>query len=647
MQPLEDYYDIKLLEENEENSLKTYTASKNFIIKELKFNNIKDKQKILDFLEDIKEECCIYEIKIQNDSIFAILENTNNNFDKKYNEKIINEFQEECIIEGSGDYSKLDEIKNMYKFGAKVMCKIEAFVNGQKQNGTGFFMEIDKIYNLPFKRALFTCHHVLPEIFFEQNKILEIKYNNNIKKINIEDSQLFFRETDLQIFLANRGKRKIISNDEYDYTCIEILDTDNIFDNSSIKLFEPVYYYASKDIAILHYPKGEDLSFSLGQIKNNNNDLPYFLHTASTEGGSSGAPIIIRRQINNVVGIHFGGIKNGKANKAHTIMEILKDIRKNIYNRNTLRNNIATLNNHDNCVTNIFLINNEKLCSSSLDGTVIIYNLSSFEIEVKIEDISPILYCNLLSYNSIALCSNALIKIYKENNGFYKYFAKTKSEYELISTLYDHHNSVCQILEIDPETIVSLSLDRTMIVWKRKRYYLSEEFICSKILVVNENESSVTNALKINEKELVTCGFENNYIQFWDTKNFVNKKRIDNIKGNQNRNSMIMINHITLLVGGDDSDVYIIDTAIYELISHIIKYKRSVGSLTNLVNGNILMGCNDEDNQYSLFEYKYENNDLIEVNSQKNAHKGIITGLIGIDGEIISSSCDNTIKVWA
>ena len=58
------------------------------------------------------------------------------------------------------------------------------------------------------------------------------------------------------------------------------------------------------------------------------------------------------------------------------------------------------------------------------------------------------------------------------------------------------------------------------------------------------------------------------------------------------------------------------------------------------------MGCKDEDDLYSLFEYKYENNDLIEVNSRKNAHKDIITGLIGIDGEIISSSCDNTIKVW-
>ena len=186
-----------------------------------------------------------------------------------------------------------------------------------------------------------------------------------------------------------------------------------------------------------------------------------------------------------------------------------------------------------------------------------------------------------------------------------------------------------------------------MIVWNRKRYYLSEEFICSKVILVNENEDCPTNALKINEKELVTCGFKNNYIQFWDIQSFTNKSNIYNIAGNQNRNSMVMINNITLLIGGQDSDIYIIDTFKYQLISHIIKYNRGVTAVTKLLNGNILIGCNDEDNKYSLFEYKYEEKDLIEVNSQKEAHSEIITGLIGIDGEIISCSLDKTINVWA
>ena len=65
-----------------------------------------------------------------------------------------------------------------------------------------------------------------------------------------------------------------------------------------------------------------------------------------------------------------------------------------------------------------------------------------------------------------------------------------------------------------------------MIIWNRKKYYLSENFIYSKKFLINENEELPTNSLKVKEKEIVTCGFGNNYIQFWETENFINKKII-------------------------------------------------------------------------------------------------------------------------
>ena len=117
-----------------------------------------------------------------------------------------------------------------------------------------------------------------------------------------------------------------------------------------------------------------------------------------------------------------------------------------------------------------------------------------------------------------------------------------------------------------------------------------------------------------------------------------------------------MINDNTLLIGGDNLDIYIIDTNKYELIYHIIRYKREISAIIILNNGNILMGCNDkydkynlfEDNLYSLVEYKYEKGDLIEERSKKDAHSNIIVGLLEMNnGEIISCSFDKTIKFWA
>ena len=86
------------------------------------------------------------------------------------------------------------------------------------------------------------------------------------------------------------------------------------------------YIDDKKDIFILQYPSGNDLSYSLGQIRKINNPLIY--HNDSTEKGSSGSPIIDRGN-NTIIGIHFGGSDN--INFAYNIDNILMDIKKNIY----------------------------------------------------------------------------------------------------------------------------------------------------------------------------------------------------------------------------------------------------------------------------------------------------------------------------
>ena len=633
------------LNENKKDLIKETINNYEKIIKEkdILISNLKEKIKKLE--EQLNEN-------IKKDNIILDLKEKMKELEKRLEEKD-KDVLDKTIIEGNGGYSKLEEIINMYKVGSNSICQILFSPNNKKIKGTGFFIEIDQKFNLPFKRVLFTCDFILPEDFFKQNKFLEIEINKTNKKINIENSQLFFKDIKFEIFILNRGKRKIISNKDYHYTCIEILDTDNIFDNSNIEIFKTNYddELTPKDIAILHYIKGQELSFSLGQIKYYDNDLPYFLHTASTQEGCLGAPLINRNQITNVIGIHFGWIKNKKGSLAHPIRGILNDIKNKIFNKTHLGNNFKTLCEQTNRIENIFIINNEKLCSCSYDGTVLIYNLKNFELEGKIENKSPVIYHCLLSNNNIALCVDTTIKIYREKKGLtdsvYQYFIKAQSEYELLFTLSEHKKAVCKVLEIDADTLASLAFDRTMIIWNRKKYYLSENFIYSKKFLVNENEELPTNSLKVKEKEIVTCGFGNNYIQFWETENFINKKIILDIKCNRFINSMIMINDNTLLIGGDNLDIYIIDSNKYELISHITKYKRGVSAVRKLNNGNILIGCNEDNKLYSLVEYNYEKGDLIEVVSKKDAHSNIITGLLELnDGEIVSCSYDQTIKFW-
>ena len=119
-----------------------------------------------------------------------------------------------------------------------------------------------------------------------------------------------------------------------------------------------------------------------------------------------------------MIGIHFGWLQNRKDGLAHPIRRILNDIKDIINNKNHLHENFKTLRAQTNCVANIFIINNEKLCSCSHDGTIIIYNLKNFEIVGKIENKSPIFYHCSLSNNNIALYDDSSIKIYKEKIKF-------------------------------------------------------------------------------------------------------------------------------------------------------------------------------------------------------------------------------------
>jgi V8-like Glu-specific endopeptidase len=102
-----------------------------------------------------------------------------------------------------------------------------------------------------------------------------------------------------------------------DYTCIEILKEDNI--KQFFKIYEyiienDIKIYEGKDIFILQYPKGNDLSFSNGKILSIIKDNK-IIHNCSTEEGSSGSPIISRYSNNSIIGLHVGSSSIFKDNK--------------------------------------------------------------------------------------------------------------------------------------------------------------------------------------------------------------------------------------------------------------------------------------------------------------------------------------------
>ena len=211
---------------------------------------------------------------------------SNNNEDSIY----INEDK----IEGHGNPIPTEKLIDILVNGKNAMVKIIYIGVKGRVKGTGFFFK-QNIPSIKYnnKYFLMTNNHVLNKDFFNDNTHLEIEHKN--KQIIIP--------------LNNRIK---YTNEELDFTIIEILPTDDFF--SEIKFFftfdnyiminDSESKYLNEDICIFQYPNGEELSFAQGEIKNI--DDYEIKHLVSTEPGSSGSPILLLNDL-TIIGIHQAG----------------------------------------------------------------------------------------------------------------------------------------------------------------------------------------------------------------------------------------------------------------------------------------------------------------------------------------------------
>ena len=212
----------------------------------------------------------------------------------------------------SGENLSLKNAKILYEKIEKSVCQII------KDNGygTGFFCKIKYSDKPNGIICLVTNNHVITKYMITNKEYIEIKINNTIKNISLN------------------YYRKIWTDENIDFTCIEIIDKDNI-----IKLINPFEIddnSYNKDYNIKEYNKRgivsgviggkEEIELPQGVIYYiNNNSL--FFHNCNTEPGTSGGPLIL---INNLklIGIHKGYEENNKKNIGIYFHEILKEITK-------------------------------------------------------------------------------------------------------------------------------------------------------------------------------------------------------------------------------------------------------------------------------------------------------------------------------
>ena len=227
----------------------------------------------------------------------------------------------------------IDESNNQRPITFRAMKRYEKTISAtckilSGNEGSGFFCEI-KVNNRLMK-VLFTNNHVINNL----NSDIKIEHNKEKKIIKLS---------------KNRFK---CTNEELDYTCIEILKEDG-FNNyfkidKNININNPYEEYKYDEYVMIQYPGGDDVSFAQGYINNIKDEN--IIYTMKTEYGSSGSPLILDTRNLKIIGIHYQkSSKNNDEKKAIFIKYIIQDIEKQLQNNNNNKDNNNKFNiNKDN-----------------------------------------------------------------------------------------------------------------------------------------------------------------------------------------------------------------------------------------------------------------------------------------------------------
>ena len=271
------------------------------------------------------------------------------------------------------------------------------------------------------------------------------------------------------------------------------------------------------------------------------------------------------------------------------------------------------------CLT---LLNDGRLVSGSVDGSIIIYNKETFKPDLVIkEHNNTVIWITQLSSGILASCSS---------DKTIKLFNIKGNKYEVLQTLNDHTNIILKIIELKNRALVSCSWDCSILFYikdnskYKKDSQISTNGKCFDIIQTKDNEICYDNG--------------NNTICFYDLLDKKVKFSVSNISMRR----MIMMTKDLLLITGENK-ISIINVNNYKFRIIDISGAGDIWGVCMLNQNMLLTG----DKAKIIRQWKIEDDNLILVSKKEKAHDGWIYTLMNLrNGHIASGSGDETIKIW-
>ena len=175
----------------------------------------------------------------------------------------------------------------------------------------------------------------------------------------------------------------------------------------------------------------------------------------------------------------------------------------------------------------------------------------------------------------------------------------------------------------------------------------NNKFECTKTITFQNSSYSNCNILKINENEFVTSSCGDKCLKFWNSNDYSNIATINNIETEWTFRTLCIINEDLLCVGGTNSKgFYLIKISTHQMIKNILG-PQIIYSIYECFDGLLLCSVKNENGNYAIVKYRYENENMNKIIEKEKIHEGIIYTCFELkDGIILSGGGDN-IKLWS
>lgn len=289
--------------------------------------------------------------------------------------------------------------------------------------------------------------------------------------------------------------------------------------------------------------------------------------------------------------------------------------------------NIKIIKEHYLGVRCLLLLNDGRLASSSVDGTINIYNLTKeYHCELCLKGHSSnVSYIFQTDNGKLISCSSdKSIKIWNISETSYK------CDYTF---LIAHNEPINKVIPLLNNRIGSCSDDNTIKLWNCVPPY-------NQLATLEGHTDFVNSIIELKEKNSIISGSNDNTLRVWSLSSYKCDTIIQKIEC-YFTNSMIILSGNRVVIGGINT-ITIIKIVNYEIELIISNSKlHYIYSLTLLKNGNILCGC--EYGMICIFNPKKKNLQFIN----ERIHQDSVQSLLEINkNTFISCSLDKTIKVW-